>query len=62
MATLKALQSFHAPGRFVASGDELDARDAVVAGREHLFEQVEADPPKPRKAVASKKAAPKAED
>lgn len=53
MSTLRALTSFHAPGRFVASGDKVDASDPVVKGREGLFETVQ-----PEKAPA-RKAAPK---
>lgn len=55
MATLRATQSFHADGRFVADGDELDAKDPIVEGREVLFEQVEDVPAK--KAPATKKKA-----
>ena len=57
MATLRATQSFHADGRFIADGDELDAKDPIVEGREVLFEQVE---DVPAKKVPAKKAAPKA--
>ena len=57
MATLRATQSFHADGRFVADGDELDAKDPIVEGREVLFEQVE---DVPAKQAPAKKAAPQA--
>lgn len=55
MATLRALQAFHADGRFIADGDEVDAKDPIVAGREVLFETV----PEPEKAPARKAAAKK---
>ena len=60
MATLRATQSFHADGRFIADGDELDAKDPIVEGREVLFEQVEDVPAKKapaKKAPAAKKRA-----
>lgn len=58
MATLRALTSFHANGRFVADGEELDAKDPIAAGREALFETVEDDAPA-KPARTSKKAASK---
>jgi hypothetical protein len=61
MATLRALTSFHGCGQFIAEGSEVDSKDPVVLGREHLFETVEADEPKKVQArkVTAKKAAPK---
>lgn len=38
MPTLRALVSFHANDRFVPAGEEVDSKDAVVKGREALFE------------------------
>lgn len=64
MATVRALVSFHSPHGTVANGDEFDAKDPVVKGRESLFEPVEDEKPakkaparKPRR--SAKKAAPK---
>lgn len=54
MAAVRALVTFHAPGRLVIEGDEIDAKDSVVKGREALFEAVEEEP---KKAPARKKAA-----
>ena len=66
MATLRALVSFHAPGRFVAADEEVDSADPVVTGRDALFGPAEeaeeaapkdGAPAKPRR--SAKKAAPK---
>ena len=54
---LRATTAFHAADRFIADGDELDAKDPIVKGREHLFEVVEDDSPAKPKRTA-KKAAP----
>lgn len=60
MATFRAVQPFHACGRFIADGDELDASDPIIEGREVLFALVEDDAPAKkapaRKAAAVKKA------
>ena len=46
---MRALATFHAPGRLVVEGEEVDAADPVVAGREHLFEPAaEPEPAKPK--------------
>jgi len=37
VAVLCARTSFHANGRFVAEGEEVDAKDQIVKGREALF-------------------------
>jgi len=65
MANLRATQSFHACGRMVLAGEEVDADDPIVTGREVLFEQVDAGPSKPapaKKATAKKAAAKKSAD
>lgn len=35
---LRARESFHACGRFVAAGEPVDPADPIVKGREALFE------------------------
>jgi hypothetical protein len=37
MPKLRALSSFHAGGRFVATDEEVDSKDPIVKGREALF-------------------------
>lgn len=61
MATLRALTTFHANGRLIEDGEEIDAADPIVKGREALFSAPEPQAPAPRKATA-RKAAAKAED
>lgn len=48
---LRAVQTFHAGDRTVAAGAEVHDHDEIVAGREHLFEQL-ADEPKPARKPA----------
>lgn len=38
VAVLRARESFYAGSRFVAAGEEVDAKDPAVKGREHLFD------------------------
>jgi hypothetical protein len=35
---LRARETFHANGRLVVAGGEVDEKDPIVSGREHLFE------------------------
>ena len=60
MATATALTSFHALDRFIAEGEQVDAADPIVKAFPTLF-TVQAEAPKPRKAVAKKAAAKVAE-
>lgn len=53
MPKLRALSSFHALGRFVRAGDEVDSKDPIVKGREVLFES-----PAPSGSVEQATAAP----
>ncbi|MCA9712895.1 MAG: hypothetical protein KDK70_44130 [Myxococcales bacterium] len=71
MASVRALDTFHAHGRTIGYGEVLDASDPIVKGREALFasddsivEQATAAPGEKRsilakKAPAKKKAAAK---
>lgn len=60
---LHALSSFHANGRFVAEGEEVDPKDPIVKGREALFtsapsgvEQATAAPGEKRSVTRTRKA------
>ena len=56
---MRALVTFHTPGRLVVEGEDVDAADPVFAGREHLFEPAaEPEPAKPK--ARPRKAAGKA--
>lgn len=65
---MRAIDSFHALGRFVAAGEELPAGDEIVKAFPTLFVQdaplvrpasVDGSVTRPAKKVAARKAAPK---